>query len=76
MEHMEKRARLGNKAKGNKMADTSIPRCGTHKPRDMGYTEWMAWAENQFRQGIRQSQCPICTRWLFPEEQTRREGKD
>lgn len=33
-----------------------------------GYLDWHEWAEIQYKGGLRQSACPSCGRWLFPQE--------
>lgn len=43
-------------------------KCDTHKVVAEGYLVWHAWAHEQNKKGIKQSQCLVCGRWLFPEE--------
>ena len=57
-----------NRTKNSKIGDLSKPICPTHKPKNLSYGAWMAWVDKLHNKGIRQTQCPICTRWLFPEE--------
>jgi hypothetical protein len=57
-----------HQSKYKKIADSSITRCPEHKVKDMSYGEWQEWADQLHNKGIRQKQCPVCTRWLFPEE--------
>lgn len=33
-----------------------------------GYISWHRWAEAQYKGGLRQSQCPVCGLWAFPQE--------
>jgi len=52
---------------------TSAPIAATntscnHNKKELGYMQWMAWAEKLTQDGIKQKQCPICKLWLFPEE--------
>ena len=37
-------------------------------PAPSGYNEWHEWAKVQCKAGLRQSQCPTCNRWYFPQE--------
>ena len=32
------------------------------------YLKWHAWAEVQYRAGLRQRRCPHCGLWRFPQE--------
>lgn len=49
-------------------------------PAPSGYLQWHEWAEVQWKAGLEQAQCSICTRWLFPQEQAghtcRTEGEE
>lgn len=38
-------------------------------PPPEGYVAWHEWAEAQYKAGLRQKQCTVCGRWLFPQEQ-------
>ena len=41
------------------------------KPGDQppqGYVAWHAWAEVQYKAKLRQSLCPKCCKWVFPQE--------
>ena len=54
-------------------ADYATHLCGTSTyrpgdPRPDGYLEWHAWATVQYIAGLRQTQCPECGRWRFPQE--------
>jgi hypothetical protein len=43
---------------------------GTFKKGDPppdGYMDWHAWAEVQYKAGLRQNRCR-CGKWLFPQE--------
>lgn len=33
-----------------------------------GYIAWHEWAEAQRKAGKKQTQCPKCKLWLFPQE--------
>lgn len=46
---------------------TPSPSC-SHKTRELPYVAWHEWAEDMNSKGIRQTQCPVCKLWLFPEE--------
>lgn len=37
-------------------------------PDKRGYIQWHEWAEKQTKKGIKQTQCPQCHLWFFPEE--------
>lgn len=37
-------------------------------PSPQGYSEWHEWAEIQYKGGLRQTLCPVCARWFFPQE--------
>ena len=39
---------------------------GAAPPRS--YTAWFDWAEAQLAHGLKQTQCPECGRWVFPQE--------
>ena len=39
---------------------------GTQPP--AGYVDWHNWAEAQYKAGIRQTRCPQCQLWNFPQE--------
>ncbi len=47
-------------------------KCGqetcNHNIKKLPYLAWIAWAEDLDKKGIRQTQCPVCKFWLFPEE--------
>lgn len=36
-------------------------------PEPQGYLDWHEWAEIQHKGGLRQTQCPRCSRWQFPQ---------
>lgn len=33
-----------------------------------GYCDWHAWAEIQYKSGLRQKRCGICSLFAFPQE--------
>jgi hypothetical protein len=39
-----------------------------HNKKELGYMQWMTWAEKLTQKGIKQKICPVCKLWLFPEE--------
>jgi hypothetical protein len=39
---------------------------GTQPP--AGYVAWHIWAEAHYKAGIRQTRCPQCQLWNFPQE--------
>ena len=44
---------------------------GDYEPEDPppeGYVQWDKWALVQYRTGLRQTRCPGCGRWRFPQE--------
>jgi hypothetical protein len=50
------------------IARISGPMCDFHKPINKSYGEWMLWAEDQKRHGVRQRKCKVCGHWFWPEE--------
>jgi hypothetical protein len=44
-------------------------------PRPDGYLQHHEWAACQMRAGLRQSQCPQCGKWLFPQERDGHESR-
>lgn len=42
-------------------------------PTPKGYLDWHAWAEVQHKAGLRQVQCPGCSKWQYPQELSTRE---
>lgn len=44
-------------------------------PAPKGYVQWHEWADAQYEGGLRQTQCPICNLWRFPQELSTREHK-
>lgn len=47
-----------------------------YKPGDLppeGYLQWHEWAEVQRKAGIKQVECPTCSRWKTPQELSTRE---
>lgn len=42
-------------------------------PAPSGYLAWHEWAEVQHKAGLRQAQCPDCSRWKYPQELSTRE---
>ena len=48
----------------------------TYKPGSQppsGYIEWHEWAQVQDDAGIKQSQCPHCKLWFYPQEKNKHE---
>lgn len=45
----------------------TIQKC-KHKQKQLRYLQWFEWAEKLTKKGIKQTKCPICKLWLFPEE--------
>jgi hypothetical protein len=48
----------------------------TYKPGDLppeGYLQWHEWAEVQRKAGIKQVECPTCSKWQTPQELSTRE---
>jgi hypothetical protein len=44
---------------------------GDYKPGDMpptGYLDWHKWAEVQHNAGLKQTTCPQCGKWNYPQE--------
>jgi hypothetical protein len=37
-------------------------------PAPAGYVAWHEWAEAQYAHGLKQTQCPCCKLWFFPQE--------
>jgi len=52
------------------MRNRSMPAktCDHHKPKDLGYIEWHAWATEMMKKGHKQAKCPHCKLYFFPEE--------
>lgn len=44
-------------------------------PEPEGYLNWHAWAEAQHKAGLRQTQCPKCCLWKYPQSLSTREVK-
>lgn len=44
------------------------PRFKPGDPPPSGYVAWFEWAKAQQRGGLRQWQCQVCGKWLFPQE--------
>jgi len=42
--------------------------CAKHKPVQLGYLQWLEWADSKIKLGEKQRQCPVCGRWYFEEE--------
>jgi hypothetical protein len=42
--------------------------CSRHKPKRLGYLQWVDYAEDKTKRGAKQKQCPKCGRWYFGEE--------
>lgn len=51
--------------------------CSWHdvKSWTLGYIQWHHWADEQEKAGKKQSQCPTCGLWLYPEEMGERPTK-
>jgi hypothetical protein len=48
---------------------TNQQQCQHCRPRHQSdYLGWMDYAERQYRAGLRQEQCPGCSRWRWPDE--------
>lgn len=44
---------------------------GDYSPGDPppeGYCQWHEWAQVQYKAGLRQQRCGICSLWKFPQE--------
>ena len=44
---------------------------GDYKPGDpppSGFLDWYDWAEAQHKAGLKQTQCPKCGKWRYPQE--------
>jgi hypothetical protein len=50
------------------MTQSNEPTICNHNKKELGYSQWMRWAEEHESAGITQTQCPICKLWLYPEE--------
>ncbi len=46
----------------------AVAACYYHTRSTLGYIAWHRWAERRARKGDKQTQCPDCKLWLFPEE--------
>jgi hypothetical protein len=53
---------------GPARSTSTKPQCAHHVEVKQGYLAWHQWAEEQDARGVVQTQCPVCERWLFPEE--------
>lgn len=42
-------------------------------PAPTGYLDWHEWAEVQHKAGLRQAECPTCSKWKYPQELSTRE---
>jgi len=42
-------------------------------PAPEGYLDWHEWAETQHKGGLRQVECPGCSKWRYPQELSTRE---
>ena len=42
--------------------------CSFHKPKQLSYVAWHAWADKQIKQGKKQIRCKKCGLWFFEEE--------
>jgi len=51
----------------------------TYKPGSQppsSYVEWHWWADAQEKAGLKQSQCPRCGLWIYPQEKINHEKCD
>ena len=46
----------------------TVPICDHHRPKDLTYLEFFDYCEMNESNGIQQTQCPTCKRWLWPDE--------
>ena len=46
----------------------TVPICDHHRPMKLGYLEWYYYCEASEKAGYKQTQCPTCKRWLWPDE--------
>lgn len=60
-----------NKQQHMNMPATNKQACKEHRPKQLGYLQWIDYAECQVKKGIVQRECPKCGRWYFPEEYNR-----
>lgn len=37
-------------------------------PAPSGYLDWHEWAQVQHKAGLRQVECPRCSKWKYPQE--------
>lgn len=44
------------------------PLCHHHTVSSLDEGPWRVWVSLRVAKGERQSQCPVCGRWLFPQE--------
>ena len=72
----EDEGRVVVKAPKTTWAHVSAP--PDYKPGDLppeGYLQWHAWADVQRKAGIRQVECPSCSKWRTPQELSTHEVK-
>lgn len=55
-------------AHGPKLIVCGSPGYKVGDPAPTGYNDWHEWAGVQHRGGLRQTRCPDCGRWQFPQE--------
>lgn len=59
------------KTHGWRHKQKTCPKCCEHgevQNNKLGYIAWHEWADEQQKQGIKQTQCPNCKLWLTPRE--------
>jgi len=44
---------------------------GDPRPETDSYFDINEWAETQIRGGLKETQCPSCNRWKFPQEMSK-----
>lgn len=46
------------------------PECKRHKlkSKELSYMAWFKYADEQTKKGLKQTKCPICKRYYFPDE--------
>lgn len=50
--------------------------CDHHKPKDLGYIAWHNWADEMAKKKIKQTRCPHCKLYFFPEEMNEQQTTD
>lgn len=41
--------------------------CSSHVDHDMGYAEWFEYCDRMAKKKIKQTQCPKCELWIWPD---------